>query len=77
MSDARWYGDNQNGIEVRIIDGAVDEIVLYVDGKCAMHMEQMSDSCFWFGLYVGPHTVHANCAAKQAEVTVTIEGWKD
>lgn len=41
------------GIEVRYNeDGTVDEIVVTDrSGKCLLHMEQMSDSSYWLGLY--------------------------
>lgn len=33
-------------------DGTIDEVLLYVDGKCVFHMEQMSKKSWYFGLYL-------------------------
>lgn len=44
-------GDKENGIIARYLDDDLDEIVMYVGGECVMHMEGMSESSIWFGLY--------------------------
>lgn len=39
-------------IEVRPNDNnTIDEICVHVDGHCVLHVEQMSDGIFWFGIY--------------------------
>lgn len=42
-----------DGIEVRYNeDGTIDEVLVYdkTSGKCLLHMEQMSEACYWIGL---------------------------
>jgi hypothetical protein len=60
-----WSGDKTNGIETRYQGGEVDEVCLYVDGECVLHLEQMSDQCFWMGLRTkNGYGVHVNIFSK-------------
>lgn len=71
-----WYGDKQNGIEVRGEEDAVDEVLVYVGGECIVHMEGMSDQCYWFGIYTKDFEAHLNVRSKNllSHVVATIEG---
>lgn len=63
----KWIGDKQNGIELRYEEGedeVLDEVCLYVGGKCVMHMEATSKDNYWFGFYVNGHEVHMNISSK-------------
>lgn len=74
------HGDTTNGIELRYYDdGSLDEAVVYVDGKCVFHLEQMHDMCFWMGLYAGGHTAHVNIISKnkRSHLTAGADGWED
>lgn len=57
-SRSDWHGNEQDGIEFRWIDDDLDEICLYVGGKCVMHVERMGDNHFWMGLYTATHDGH-------------------
>ena len=74
-----WYGNSKNGIEVRYQEDELDEICVYVNGECVLHMEQMSDQCYWMGIEAGGYTVHAHVFSKKgrAHVAANAEGWKD
>ena len=81
MADSRseWHGDKTNGIEMRYQGDDLDEVCLYVDGRCVFHSERMSDQMFWMGLYAKNHTAHVQCAsvAHKAHVCTSAEGWAD
>jgi len=79
-----WIGDKQNGIELRQDGDAVasngleilDELVLYLDGKCVMHMEATSQVNYWFGFHLPDGSeVHMNVCSKnlKAHVRATAE----
>lgn len=75
---SEWHGDKNDGIEIRRNeDGSVDEVCLYVGGKCVVHVEQMSDQCFWMALYGAGHTAHVNFLSKnrRSHVDATVEAW--
>jgi len=68
-----WIGDRQNGIELRVDEDnkssngleIIDELILYIDGKCVMHMEATSMVNYWFGFYFPDGTeTHMNVCSK-------------
>jgi hypothetical protein len=79
-----WIGNNQNGIEIRP-DGdniasnelpILDELVLYINGKCIMHMEATSKVNYWFGFYLPDGSeAHMNINSKnlKSHIDATIE----
>ena len=71
----RWIGDKENGICIRIedSDGVLDEVIVYVSGKCVVHMEAMSDKLYWFGLYAGVHEAHMNIYSKNRKSYIVAE----
>lgn len=75
----KLHGTKRNGIEVRYQEGEVDEIVVRVDGKVVVHVEQMNDVCFWMGLYAGNHSAYALIGSKngQSHIVANVEAWKD
>jgi hypothetical protein len=73
-----WIGDKQNGIELRRCDGGedLDELVMYIDNKCIMHMEATSAVNYWFGFYLPDgKEVHMNIGSKnlKSHVVATAE----
>jgi len=66
----KWIGNKKKGLELRYGDVGppddenLDEVVLWIDEKAVMHMEAMSDVCYWFGFYFDNHEVHMNIASK-------------
>lgn len=49
---------------------ALDEVCLYVDGRCVFHLEQMSETCWWMG--VGDpdsQYVHVRLSTKRATIS--------
>lgn len=74
---SEWYGDKTDGIEIRRQSGEIDEIILYRNGECVVHIESMSDQCFWMSLMAKRFEVHANCYAKngRSHVEMNAEGW--
>lgn len=66
--------------EVRLNpDGSIDELLMYIDGQCVMHIEQMSDNYFWMGLYANGMTLHSQFGAKnsRAKAFMNAEWWDD
>lgn len=74
---SEWHGDSTNGIEIRHEGDFVDEVLLYVNGKCVFHMENMSDQCYWFALYAKGHDAHCNVFAKnnRSHLALMAEAW--
>lgn len=74
-----WHGTKRDGIEIRYQGGEVDEVCLYRSGDCVFHLEQMSDVCFWMGLYAAGHTAHVNVFSKnvQSFVGANADGWEN
>jgi hypothetical protein len=72
VSETYWIGDKQNGICItnEDDDGVVDEIVMYVDGKCVMHLEAMSDFCYDIALYTGDHEAHVSIGSRSLRAIV-------
>lgn len=66
----KWFGNKDNGLELRYGDvgppdnEVLDELVLWMNGKAVMHMEAMSDVCYWFGFNLDDHQVHMNISSK-------------
>lgn len=74
------HGTKTNGIEIRRNDdGSVDEVLMYVDGRCVVHVEQMYDECFWMALYGSKHTAHVNFWSKnrRSHVEAKVEAWRN
>lgn len=72
---SEWYGDRQNGVEVRRRDdGAPDELFLFVGGNVVMHMEDMGDG-YWLAILEPPGRphVHVNLQAFPSDLGVTVE----
>lgn len=74
---SEWYGDKTDGIEIRRQEGHIDEIVAYRNGECVVHIEAMSDQCFWMSLMSKRFELHANCYSKngRSHVEMNAEGW--
>ncbi len=81
MQQSEWFGDKSDGIELRYQgegeDRFLDEIVVYRDGECSVHIEAMSDQCYWMSLQSKRFEVHANCFSKngRSHVDLNAEGW--
>lgn len=77
MSESRWYGDESDGIELRYHENGLDEVILYIGGKCVAHVEQMSDTHYWMSLQSEKYEVHVNISSKngQSHVVATADGW--
>lgn len=58
-------------------DGTIDEILLYINGECVMHLEQMDDSYFWMGLYAEGKTCHVRAGANRGHYWINAEHWDD
>jgi hypothetical protein len=39
-------------------DEDLDEVVLWQDGRCLIHLERMHEECIWMGLYDDPYCLH-------------------
>ena len=65
-SSSEWYGDSTNGIEIRKQGGEIDEVLLYVNGKCVTHLETMSDKCVFAWFQVQGQEVTANLCAEDS-----------
>lgn len=74
-----WQGDKTNGIEFRYQEKDLDEIVMYIDGKCVLHIERMYDTNFWMGLYSEKHTAHVHMESVngKSHVHLTVNGTWD
>ncbi len=75
-----WYGDGKNGIEIRHLNGTneVDEILLYVDGRLAFHLEQISPDTYWLGIQAAGHTVHAHAVSSVGtSIRLMADGWEE
>ena len=79
MCRSEWHGDSQDGIELRYQEDDLDEVLLYVGGRCVYHAERMDDSYFWMGLYAANNTAHINVGSVsgRANVEMSGEGWID
>ena len=57
-------------VEVRNDDqGGLDEVLLYVDGRCLFHLEQMSDTHWWMALGEPEgQYVHVNLTTRRATI---------
>lgn len=77
MSRSEWHGDSTDGIEFRWQGEVLDEVCMYVDGKCIFHLEAINDLCYWMGLYGKTHEAHVNVYSKnnRAHITASAEGW--
>lgn len=66
----RWIGNKKSGIELRYCDEGppgdevIDEVILWINDKVVMHMEAMSEVCYWFGFYLDNHGVSMNISSK-------------
>lgn len=78
----KWIGDKKQGLELRFHDELhkngleiLDEMLLWIDGKCIMHMESTSMANYWFGFYLEEHEVHMNIGSRnfQAHIIATAE----
>lgn len=78
---SEWFGDKTDGIEIRYQgegkDQFLDEICLYRDGECCVHMESMSDVSYWMSLTSKRFEVHANIFSKhlKAHISAKADGW--
>lgn len=34
-------------------DGTIDEVLIYIDDRCVMHIEQMEKNAWYLGVYIG------------------------
>lgn len=77
MTKSKWYGDENDGIELRYQDAGLDEVILYRNGECCAHIEQMSDAHYWMSLQSERYEVHVNIGSKsgRAHVMATADGW--
>lgn len=81
MSSDTLYGDTNDGIELRRHDGEsqLDELLVYVGGRCVLHVEQMSDQSYWLGIEAGGYECHTHIAAKngRSHVAMTADVWEE
>jgi hypothetical protein len=65
----------QNGIEVRNKPDSddVDEVLLWIDGKCVFHLEYMDDNQIWMGLYGKHQMAHVRQGSPKPIQTVVDE----
>ena len=56
-------------IDIRLIEGKLDEVVLERDGECLFHLEQMSDQDWWMAIRDGQRIVHINLTTKRAKIS--------
>ncbi len=63
-------------IEVRKKDdGSIDEVLLYIDDECVMHMEYMDHNSVWIGLYDGKeYPTHVRLGSSDSITTVVEDG---
>ena len=53
-------------VELRYNDnGTLDEAIIYINGVCVYHLEQMDDGYWWMGLESDKGQVHINLATKK------------
>mgnify|MGYP000617857281 CR=1 FL=1 len=71
MAKCELHGTKQDGIEYRWDGEQLDEIVVYVGGKVVLHVEQMSDTTYWMGIYVDGWHGHANFGSTNRRSHVT------
>ena len=59
-------GDEENGVYLRPgEDEVLDEIIIYIGGKCIVHMKATSAVNYWFGIYLpGGEEFHMNVGSK-------------
>jgi hypothetical protein len=56
-------------------DGSVDEVLLYIDDECVMHLEYMDDNKIWIGLYDGrDYPTHVRMGSAKPIQTVVEDG---
>jgi hypothetical protein len=69
VESSTLHGDQEDGIEIRRDEeGELDEIIVYRDGRCVVHIEAMSDQMFWMSLASKRFVAHCNVGAKRAHV---------
>ena len=61
---SEWRGNKQDGIELRYHGDDLDEVVLYRNGECCVHIEGMSPVCYWMSLSSQDNEVHINISSK-------------
>ena len=83
---SEWIGDKQNGVEFRYEGGdepepglnpRLDEVCVYVDGKCVVHSERMGDDLFWMGVYTEPGNASVTFASRSGRAAVVCRGELD
>ena len=74
MTESKWHGDKQDGIELRYQGDDLYEVILYVGGRCVLHIEQNSNTNFFIELSAKNHTVVFDFGAvkKRAHVSLTL-----
>lgn len=57
-----------NKTEVRKIKDEIDEIVVWKESECVVHIEQMSDTSFWIG--IGDRNFYFKSKSGRAKVEI-------
>jgi hypothetical protein len=52
-------------------DGSVDEVLVYVDGECVFHLEQLDDDAYWFAWYGDEPERHFAIRRRSRAVVIT------
>ena len=78
FNGSQWYGDKHDGIEVRIVNAKVDEIILYRNGECVVHLEALSDQQISLSMISKGYEVHTNLFSvnDESKVSMNVEGWE-
>jgi hypothetical protein len=59
------------GIEYRWDeDGDLDELLVYVQCKCVLHIERMDDTYYWMGIYTDKMEGHATFGSSKGKAHV-------
>jgi len=63
--EIKWQGDKKYGTEIRYSNGEIDEVLMWRDGDCVMHLERMDDNSIWIGLHEKRSTTHIDLNSKE------------
>jgi hypothetical protein len=51
-------------------DGSVDEVLIYADGECVFHLEQLDDDAYWFAWYGNEPERHFDIRRRRGAVVI-------
>ena len=67
----KWQGNKDHGIEFRSREGEPDEVLIWRNGDCLMHLERMDDNQLWIGLHFDDRkTIHLDLTSK-SDITIS------